>query len=245
MLRHPTLERLESLGFRGMAKALREQLQNPEIETLAFEDRLGLLIDREATDRDDRQMSARLRRAKLRHNACIEDIDMRHPRGLNKAMVTKLSTGQWVREHLNLLIIGPTGVGKSYLACAFAQSACRGGFSAFYARLSRLLQDLAIAKADGRYARVMAGLAKTDVLVLDDFGLEKMNGEQRRDLLEIVEDRHGRRSTIVTSQVPLEHWHEAIGDPTLGDATLDRVVHNAYKIELKGGSMRKHQAQLT
>ena len=245
MLRHATLEKLESLGFRGMAKALREQLQVPDIEALPFEDRLGLLIDREQTERDDRQMSNRLRRAKLRHDACIENLDMRHPRGLNKALMAKLSTCQWVRERLNILIIGPTGVGKSYLACALAQSACRGGHSAFYARLSRLLQDLSIAKADGRYARVMASLAKTDVLLLDDFGLEKLNGEQRRDLLEIVEDRHGRRSTIITSQFPLEQWHEVIGDPTLGDATLDRVVHNAYKIEMKGGSMRKHQAQLT
>jgi len=138
-----------------------------------------------------------------------------------------------------------TSTDVSYLACALAQSACRSGHSALYARLSRLLQDLSIAKADGRYTRVMAGLAKTEVLLLDDFGLEKLNGEQRRDLLEIVEDRHGRRSTILTSQFPLEKWHEVIGDPTLGDATLDRVVHNAYKIEMKGGSMRKHQAKLT
>ena len=245
MLTHPTLDKLQALKFTGMATALAEQMQMPDIEELSFEERLGLLIDREATERDNRRLSSRLRRAKLKHNAALEDIDYRHPRGLDKSLIQSLAACQWVKEHLNILLTGPTGVGKTWLACALAQKACREGYTILYLRLPRLLQEMAIAKGDGRYPKLLATLAKTDVVILDDWGLAKLTAEHRRDLLEILEDRHGTRSTLVTSQFPIEKWHDVIGDPTLADAILDRLVHNAYKINLKGASMRKRQAKLT
>jgi DNA replication protein DnaC len=245
MLTHPTLDKLQHLKFTGMAAALAEQMQMPDIEELAFEERLGLLVDREFTERENRRLSSRLRRARLKHNAALEDIDYRHPRGLDKSLIQFLATCQWVKEHLNILITGPTGVGKTWIACALAHKACREGYTAGYLRLPRLLQDMAIAKGDGRYPKLLATLAKTDVLVLDDWGLAKLTGEQRRDLLEILEDRHATRSTLATSQLPIETWHDIIGDPTLADAILDRLVHNAYRINLKGASMRKRKANLT
>jgi DNA replication protein DnaC len=245
MLTHPTLEKLQRLKFTGMAAALAEQLQMPDIEELAFEERLGLLIDREVTERENRRLSSRLRRARLKHQAALEDIDYRHPRGLDKSLIQSLAACRWVTEHLNILITGPTGVGKTWLACALAQKACREGYTALYLRLPRLLQEMAIAKGDGRYPKLLATLAKTEVLVLDDWGLAKLSAEHRRDLLEILEDRHGTRSTLATSQLPIEKWHDLIGDPTLADAILDRLVHNAYKINLKGGSLRKRKANLT
>ena len=245
MLTHPTLDKLQHLKFTGMAAALAEQMQMPDIEELAFEERLGLLVDRELTERENRRLSSRLRRARLKHNAALEDIDYRHPRGLDKSLIQSLATCQWVKEHLNILITGPTGVGKTWIACALAQKACREGYTAGYLRLPRLLQEMAIAKGDGRYPKLLATLAKTDVLVLDDWGLAKLTGEQRRDLLEILEDRHATRSTLATSQLPIETWHDVMGDPTLADAILDRLVHNAYRINLKGGSMRKRKANLT
>jgi DNA replication protein DnaC len=245
MLTHPTLDKLQRLKFTGMATALAEQMTMPDIEELAFEERLGLLIDREITERENRRLTSRLRRAKLKHNAALEDIDYRHPRGLDKALIQSLAACQWVKQQLNILITGPTGVGKTWLACALAQKACREGYTTLYLRLPRLLQDMAIAKGDGRYTKLLATLAKTQVLILDDWGLAKLTAEHRRDLLEILEDRHGARSTLATSQLPIEKWHDSIGDPTLADAILDRLVHNAYKINLKGGSMRKHKATLT
>lgn len=245
MLNHPTLDKLQALKFTGMASALAEQMKTPDIEELAFEERLGLLIDREATERENRRLSTRLRRARLKHNAAIEDIDYRHPRGLDKSLIQSLATCRWVKEHLNILLTGPTGVGKTWLACALAQKACREGYTTLYLRLPRLLQDMAIAKGDGRYPKLLATMAKTDVLILDDWGLAKLTAENRRDLLELLEDRHGVRSTLATSQLPVEKWHDIIGDPTLADAILDRLVHNAYKINLSGGSMRKHKAKLT
>jgi len=245
MLTHPTLDKLQALKFTGMATALAEQMQMPDIEELAFEERLGLLVDRESTERENRRLSSRLRRAKLKHTAALEDIDYRHPRGLDKSLIRSLATCQWVTEHLNILITGPTGVGKTWLACALAHKACREGCTALYLRLPRLLQEMAIAKGDGRYPKLLATLAKTEVLILDDWGLAKLTAEHRRDLLEILEDRHGSRSTLATSQLPIEKWHDIIGDPTLADAILDRLVHNAYKINLKGGSMRKRSAKLT
>jgi DNA replication protein DnaC len=245
MLTHPTLDKLQALKFTGMATALAEQIAMPDIDEMAFEERLGLLIDREATERENRRLTSRLRRAKLKHNAALEDIDYRHPRGLDKSLIQSLAACQWVKEHLNILLTGPTGVGKTWIVCALAQKACREGHTALYLRLPRLLQEMAIAKGDGRYPKLLATLAKTEVLILDDWGLAKLTAEHRRDLLEILEDRHGIRSTLATSQLPIEKWHDTIGDPTMADAILDRLVHNAYKINLKGGSMRKRKANLT
>lgn len=245
MLHHPTLEKLSSLRLSGMAKALTEQWEIEGINDMSFEERLGLLVEREAAVRETRRLQTRLRKAKLRQNACIEDVDFRHPRGLDRSLITRLADCQWIKKQQNLIITGPTGVGKSYLACAFAQKACREGYSAMYLRISRLFEDLSLARGDGRYVKMLKGFAKTDLLVLDDYGLAKLNQEQRHDLLEILEDRHGLKSIMVTSQLPIEHWHEQIGDPTLADAILDRLIHNAHTIQLKGGSMRKKKANLT
>jgi len=245
MLHHPTLEKLQMLRLMGMYKALTEQMNMPESETLGFEERLGLLADRELTERQDRRLKTRLRQAKLKHNACVEDLDYRAPRGLDKALMLQLATCRWVHEGLNLIINGATGVGKTWIACALAQKACREGYTALYLRLPRLFEELSLAHGGGRFTKLMAGFAKTDLIILDDWGLAKFTAEQRRDLLELLDDRHGCRSTLVTSQVPVDHWHEVIGDPTLGDAILDRLVHNAYRINLKGESMRKRLAKLT
>lgn len=245
MLTQPILENLQQLRFYGMLSALEEQMQMPDIDKLGFEERLGLLVDREMTDREDRRLKTRLRKAKLRQHACVEDVDFRHPRKLDKRLFMNLAGCRWLKEHNNTLIIGPTGVGKTYLACALAQKACREGYAALYFRLPRLLHELSIAKADGRYDKVMTSISRTDLLVLDDWGLDKFVKEQRHDLLEILEDRHGLRSTLVTSQVPVKHWHEVIADPTLADAILDRLVHNAYKLVLNGESMRKKRSKLT
>jgi DNA replication protein DnaC len=245
MLKHPTLDKLHALKLTGMAAALADQSATPDITDLSFEERLGLLVDREMTERDNRRMTSRLRRARLRHTAILEDIDYRNSRGLDKGLVQSLAGCQWVKEHLNVLITGPTGVGKTWLACALAHKACREGYTAQYVRLTRLLRELTIAKGDGQYSKLLTNLAKVDVLILDDWGLMKLSAENRRDLLEVLEDRHGRRSTIATSQLPIEEWHGVIGDATLADAILDRLVHNAYKINLRGESMRKRQAKLT
>ena len=230
MLTHPTVDKLHELRCTGMAKAMAEQLASPQVQNLSFEERLGLLVDRELTERHSRQLTNRLRRARLRHDACIEDIDFRAPRGLDKDLVLSLADGRWVREHLSILIIGPAGIGKSWIACALAHSACRHGHSASYRRLPRLLTELAIARADGSYPKLLASLAKTEVLVIDDFGLAKLSAENRRDLLEITEDRYGIRSTVITSQLPVENWHDIVGDPTLADAILDRLVHASHDV---------------
>jgi len=247
MLTHPTMEKLQTLRLSGMLQALKEQFEIDDINDMSFEERLALLLDRETNVRENRRLQTRLRKAKLRQNACVEDIDFKHSRSLDKSVITRLADCQWIKHHQNLIITGPTGAGKSYLACAFAQKACREGYTTNYFRISRLFEDLSIAKGDGRYLKMLKGFAKTDLLVLDDYGLSKLNQEQRHDLLEIFEDRHRVRSTLVTSQLPMEHWHEQIGDPTLADAILDRLVHNAHKIQiqLKGGSMRKQKANLT
>lgn len=245
MLTHPTLDKLHQLKFLGMATALSEQLDATDIEALSFEERFALLVDRELTYRDDRRMTSRLRRAKLRQNACLEDIDYRHPRALDKSLMLSFASCRWLKEHLNILITGPTGIGKTWIACALAHQACREGFTVLYLRLPRLLQDIAIARGDGRYPKLLATLAKTDLLVLDDWGLAKYTPDNQRDLLEIIEDRYGSRSTLVTSQLSVDKWHDILGDPTFADAILDRLVHNAYRLKLTGGSMRKKKAKLT
>jgi DNA replication protein DnaC len=243
MLTHPTHDRLVALGLNGMAKALDEQQRQPDIAVLAFEERLALLVDREATERENKRLVARLRFASLRQNAVVEDVDMRAPRGLDKPLFQKLVAGEWIDRHQNLLIIGPTGVGKSWIACALGHKACRDNRSVLYQRLPRLFEALTLARGDGRHARLLKTLARVELLILDDWGLAPMTAEQRRDLLEMMEDRHGRGSTVVTSQLPVEHWHEIIGDPTIADAILDRLVHNAHRLTLKGESLRKAAAK--
>ena len=245
MLIHPTLEKLHNLRLIGMARAYEQQLAMPDIDSLSTEERLGLMVDHEITERDSRRLTTRLRRARFRHNAAIEDIDYQHPRGLDKSVFTKLASCQWVREHHNLLLTGPTGIGKSWLACALGHQACREGLNVVYVRLSRFLAELVVAKGDGRYAKLMRSLNKTDVLILDDFGSARLKDEHRRDLLELLDDRYGVHSTLVTSQYPVDNWHEVIDDPTLADAILDRLVHNAYKIHMTGESMRKRRKNLT
>jgi DNA replication protein DnaC len=245
MLTHPLFEKLTHLRLLGMLLALKELMNAADTERLTFEERLGLLVDRETCHRENRQLASRLRKAKLRQSACVEDVDFRHRRGLDQAMFLQLAHCVWIKQHLNVLIIGPTGVGKTYLACALAHKACREGYSALYFRLPRLLQDLALSKGDGRYTGLLKTIARTDLLVLDDWGLKAFSADQQHDLLEILEDRHGLRSTLITSQIATDHWHDLIPNATIADAVCDRLVHNAYRITLKGESMRKTKTQLT
>ena len=242
MLIHPLVDRLRSLGLAAMADALLEMQNNTAAAELSREDWLGLLLDREVTARDNKRLGRRLGHARLRQSAVVEDTDFRAPRGLDRALFHKLAGCDWIRQSQHLVICGPTGVGKSWLACALGHKACREGFSVLYRRTPRLFAELATARGEGRLPRLLAMLERTRLLILDDWGPEPLTAEQRRDLLEIVDDRYEKGSLLMTSQVPVARWHELVGNPTLGDAILDRVVHRAHRLELKGPSLRKRHA---
>ena len=243
MLTHPTLDQLKALQLDGMAQAFVELEAQEDSRSLAHAEWLALLLDRETANRHTRRFQGRLRAARLRHSqAAIEDVDYRTPRRLDKTLFQQLATSRWIAEHRGLLVSGPCGVGKSWLSCALAQKACRDGYTVHYARVPRLFADLDLAHGDGRFPRLFRMLVKVDLLVMDDWGPDRLSVSQRRDLMEIVEDRHGRGSILITSQLPIATWHEVIGEPTLGDAILDRSVHNAYRLELDGPSMRKIKA---
>jgi DNA replication protein DnaC len=244
MLQQPTIEKLEAMRLHGMAQALRELAANEESRELSFEDRLALLVDRQFTWRQNEALQARLRRAKLRNNACVEDIDYRAARGLDKTLLRSLATDSaWVARHENVFVCGPTGVGKSYLACALAQKACRDGYSAFYARAAALFRDLALARADGSLRQMLLRLSKVDVVVVDDWAMTPLGESDARDFWEVCEDRCQTRSLVLTSQLPVAKWHQQIGDSTVAEGILDRIVHRAHRIELRGESMRKNPPQ--
>jgi DNA replication protein DnaC len=242
MLVHQTVGKLEALGLGAMAAGLTDQLEAPgTYDELTFSDRLGLLVDREADARDTRRLATRLKAAKLRYQASIEDVDFRSPRGLDRSVVLSLAEGRFVVSHHNVVVTGATGCGKSFLACALANAAIRHGHTALYVRTPRLLDDLSLGRADGRYGRQLAAMARVSLLVLDDFLLTPTGSEGCRDLLEVVEDRAELRSTIVVSQLPIDKWHGAMSDPTLSEAVLDRVLQSSHRIAMKGPSMRKRQ----
>jgi DNA replication protein DnaC len=243
MLINPTLTRLRELKLTGMAEAFSESLEKP-LTDLDFESRLAIMLDREYYLRENRRLKRRLTHAKLHQQACVEDIDYQHPRGLDKSNCFELIRLQWVNQHLNLLITGKTGCGKTYLACALAHKACLTGLTSKYYRLVRLFEELKIAKANGTYTNLLSQIAKIDLLILDDWGLSQPDNDQRKDLLEILDDRYQNKSTIITSQLPIAHWHEHLNDETLADAILDRVVHNSIRLELQGESMRKIKKSL-
>lgn len=244
MLTQPTIEKLNSMKLTAMAKAFADQMQCPDITQLTFEERFGLIVDHQVTDLENRRMQSRLRKAKLRLPASLEDLDFKQGRGLDRSTVMSLALNQWVMSHHNILVTGPTGAGKSYLACALAQKACRDGYTTLYQRVPRLLQEIAVSRLDGRYAKLIAPITRCEVLILDDLLISPLTREEQRELLEIVEERYDRKATIVTSQLPVKAWHDAMQDPTLADAILDRLVHNSYKLELKGESMRRKRSML-
>jgi DNA replication protein DnaC len=239
MLNQPTMEKLHAMKLHGMADAFREQLEASASQQLSFEERFGLLIDRQWSWKQDRALTRRLQLARFKERGVIEDIDFQHPRGLDRKLLRTLATCEWVRQHQNILFIGPTGIGKTWLACALAHRACRDGFLASHKRMSELFRELAVARADGSIGQLLTKLSRIDVLLFDDFAMAPLKDHERRDFLEICDDRYQRRSTILTSQMPIAHWHEQIGDPSIADSILDRLVHNAHRIELSGDSMRK------
>jgi DNA replication protein DnaC len=243
MLMQPTLEQLNELRLYALARAWQAQHEDPSTDDLGFDDRLALLVEAEWTDRQNKRLSRLLREAKLRiAGACLEDLEYAKERKLERPLMRQLATGRWIEAHQNVVITGATGVGKTYIACALAQQACRRGHRVLYRRAPRLFDELTLARADGTYAKLLARFARTDVLVLDDWGLAPVQDLERRDLLEIMEDRHGLRSTIWTSQLPVAQWHDHLGDPTVADAICDRLLHNAHRIVLQGPSRRKTEA---
>lgn len=244
MLNQQTIDRLHQMKLIGMAEAFLAQVQKPDLNDLSFEERFGLLVEHEWTYRHNKRLARLLKQARLRLPACLEDIDYHQPRGLDKGLLKSLGTCRWIRARQNVIITGPTGVGKTFIACALANAACRQDFSARYYRTPRLLQELTLARGDGSYPRLLSQLAKGDVLVLDDWGMSTFTDSHGRDLLEVVDDRYRAGSTIIAGQLPVEHWHSLLPDPTVADAILDRLVHNAYKINLKGESLRKVAACL-
>jgi len=243
LLTHPTLEQMRALKLDGMAQAFIELESQDRAKDLGHAEWLALLLDREIASRATRRFETRMRKAHLRHSqASIEDVDYRTPRRLDKALFQQLAACRWIVEHRGLLVTGPCGVGKSWLACALGQKACRDGFTVHYTRVPRLFPELELAHGDGRFAKLFRTLTKSDLLILDDWGPDRLNSTQRRDLMEIIEDRYGNGSTLITSQLPIDKWHDVIGEPTFADAILDRIVHNAYRLELDGPSMRKIKA---
>jgi DNA replication protein DnaC len=242
MLAHPTLDQLHALGLHGMAKGFKDLIDNPQARSLEHPEWLALLLEHETTLRRQKRFEMRARAARLRQAASIEDVDYRSPRGLDRALFLKLAGCGWIADKHNLILTGPCGVGKSWLACALGQKACRNDLPVLYHRLPRLFTALALARGDGRYGKLMRTLAGAKLLILDDWGPETIAAEQARDLLEIIEDRIDAGSILVTSQVPVDRWHDMIASPTLADAILDRLVHNAYRIELAGESLRKRRA---
>ncbi len=244
MLNEPTVEKLKAMRLDALVAAWREQQQQPEVAKLPFDERFALLVDAEWLHRENKRLGRCLKEAKLRlSQACIEDIDYAARRELDRAVVRQLATCRWVTDNQNIVITGATGTGKTYLGCALAHQACRKGYRAIYRRASRLADELTIARADGSYPRVLARIARLEVLVIDDWGHAPMRDQERRDLVEVLDDRHGLRSTIMTSQLPVAKWHDHIGDPTNADAICDRVLHNAHRIVLKGPSRRKGESK--
>ena len=239
MLRSQTIDKLNQMKLFGMVQALEEQLAATETAALPFEERLGMLVDREVDYRANKRLTRLLKEAKLKQPSCVEEVDFRHPRGLDRSSFFSLAECRWILDHHNLIITGPTGVGKSFISCALGNKACRLGYTVRYWRTSRLLQTVAVARLDGSYPTLIHRLQKTELLLLDDWGISPFQVEEARDLLDIVEDRNQSRSTLITSQLPISQWHDVFADPTLADAILDRLVHNAYKLELRGDSMRK------
>jgi DNA replication protein DnaC len=239
MLNQQTLVKLHAMKLHGLADAFRAQLGTTETSQLSFEERLALLVDQQWLWKENRALARRLRAAHLKELGVIEDVDYQHPRGLDRQLVRTLSASDWVRQHQSVLLLGPTGIGKTWLACALAQKACRDGFSVLHKRTSELFRELAVAHADGRIGQMLLRLSRIDVLLLDDFAMAPLKDAERRDFLEICDDRYQRRAMILTSQMPVAHWHEQIGDPSIADSILDRLIHNAYRIELKGESLRK------
>lgn len=238
-MNQPTLDKLHALKLKPMADAFNAQLNHPDLAAMPFEERFALLVDVQYSAAQNAALEHRLRRANMRQSAALENLDLRTPRGLDRGTMQALAHGQWIRQHLNILLIGPAGLGKSWIACALGNRAARDGYSVLYKRLSRLLDELALARLQGRQARVLATLARTQVLILDDWAMVKLTAEQRRDLMEVIDDRHGRASTIIATQIPVDRWHDQIGDPTYADAILDRIVNNAHRLELRGDSMRR------